>query len=50
MDRGGLWAIVYSVAKSQTQLKRFSTHSKENFKFQWFNTAEVYFLTVRNSV
>ena len=50
MDQGALWAIVYSVAKSQTQLKRLSTHNKENFKSQWFKTAAVYFLTVKNSV
>ena len=26
MDRGAWWATVYSVAKSQTQLKRLNTH------------------------
>ena len=27
MDKGAWWAAVHSVAKSQTQLKRLSTHS-----------------------
>ena len=27
MDRGAWWAIVHGVAKSQTRLKRFSTHT-----------------------
>ena len=26
MDRGAWWAMVHGVAKSQTQLKRLSTH------------------------
>ena len=26
MDRGAWWAIVHSIAKSQTQLKQFSMH------------------------
>ena len=28
MDRGDWWATVHRVAKSQTQLKRFSTHAR----------------------
>ena len=28
MDRGAWWATVHSVAKSQTRLKQFSTHSR----------------------
>ena len=27
-DRGAWWAIIHSVAKSQTQLKRLSPHAK----------------------
>ena len=27
MDRGAWWGIVHGVAKSQTQLKQFSTHA-----------------------
>ena len=30
MDRGAWWATVHSVTKSQTRLKRLSTHTKEN--------------------
>ena len=30
VDRGAWWATVHSVTKSQTRLKRLSTHTKEN--------------------
>ena len=28
MDRGAWWAIVHGIAKSQTRLKKLSTHAK----------------------
>ena len=31
MDRGGWWATVYRVTKSQTQLKQLSTHRHNRF-------------------
>ena len=29
MDRGGWWATVHRIAKSQTQLKQLSTHNRQ---------------------
>ena len=37
IDRGGWWAIVHVVAKSQTQLKQLSMHTQDNL---WNNREE----------
>ena len=44
MDRGAWWAIVHGVAKSQTRLKRFSTHTCTHAKKTniWTNNPRVW--------
>ena len=35
MDRGAWWTTVHRVAKSQTQLKRLSTHTRQSPTYKW---------------
>ena len=34
-DRGAWWAMVHKAAKSQTQLKRLSTHTRQSPTYKW---------------
>ena len=41
IDRGAWWATVHRVAKSQTKLKRLSTHTEKQLMFVCLSWAEV---------